>query len=68
MPLPPIDLTIGNEALLYQDSTGGTHWNQPGTTFPGWRHYVAPFKEDFVLPRSAGRGRRSRRARRRQGG
>lgn len=35
IPLPP-----PVEAFLLQDSIGGTYWNQPGTTFEGWRMYA----------------------------
>jgi YetA-like protein len=36
------------EVAFHQDSQGGTNWNQPGTTFNGWRLHATP--PTSVLP------------------
>lgn len=41
--LGQIALNGPNEASLVQDSSGGPSWNQPGTTFSGFRVDAGPF-------------------------
>ncbi len=38
--LGPFPLNLPLETALIQDSAGGAGWNQPGTTFQGWRLYA----------------------------
>ena len=38
-PLSAGPLAPGEEAFLYQDSSGGVNWSTAGTSFSGWRAY-----------------------------
>lgn len=45
-----VDLSMKPSAFVYQDSSGAAHWNQPGTTFAGWRVYDEEDMSQVVRP------------------